>query len=134
MGRIWVKSGSDKRHVTAREEIQRLFQRSGLIYADVVPVQGTSINDFAEKDFNTYFKHRYGENTEFPDQNLTQLLQNLGLARGKELNLAGLLLFGKNPQRYCPAFEIKAIAFPGTTTHEVQYQDSEDIKGTLQEQ
>ena len=55
------------------------------------------------------------------------------LARGKELNLAGLLLFGKNPQRYCPAFEIKAIAFPSTTTHEVQYQDSEDIKGTLQE-
>ena len=42
-GRIWVKSGSDKRHVTAREEIQRLFQRAGLVYADVVPVEGTSV-------------------------------------------------------------------------------------------
>lgn len=25
MGRIWLKNESDKRHVTAREEIQRLF-------------------------------------------------------------------------------------------------------------
>jgi len=33
-GRIWVKSGADKRHVTAREEMQRLFQQAGLIYAD----------------------------------------------------------------------------------------------------
>src|SRR5690606_15421998 len=34
-GRVWVKNGSDKRHVTAREELQRLFQQSGLVYADV---------------------------------------------------------------------------------------------------
>jgi len=27
-GRIWVKHGSDKRHVTSRKEIQRMFQRS----------------------------------------------------------------------------------------------------------
>ena len=40
-GRIWVKQGADKRHVTAREEMQRMFQRSGLVYADGVPVAGT---------------------------------------------------------------------------------------------
>lgn len=28
-GRMWVKSGADKRHVTAREEMQRMFQRGG---------------------------------------------------------------------------------------------------------
>ena len=37
-GRIWVKSGADKRQVTAREEMQRLFQESGLVYADEVPI------------------------------------------------------------------------------------------------
>lgn len=38
-GRIWVKSGADKRHVTAREEMRRLFQQSGLLQADQVPVR-----------------------------------------------------------------------------------------------
>lgn len=36
-GRIWVKSGADKRQVTAREEMQRMFQQSGLIHADEIP-------------------------------------------------------------------------------------------------
>jgi ATP-dependent DNA helicase RecG len=44
-GRVWIKNGADKRHVTAREELQRMFQRSGLLHADVVPVQGTSVLD-----------------------------------------------------------------------------------------
>ena len=44
-GRIWVKSDADKRHMTAREEMQRLFQHAGLIYADEVPVSGTTVAD-----------------------------------------------------------------------------------------
>ena len=130
-GRIWVKSGSDKRHVTAREEIQRLFQRSGLIYADVIPVEGTSASDIDEKAFNDYFNRRYGQ---LPDQPLQQALQNIGLGDGQELNLAGLLLFGKHPQRYRPAFMVKAVAFPGTSLASHHYLDSEDIDGTLLEQ
>ena len=133
-GRIWVKSGADKRHVTAREEIQRLFQRSGLIYADVVPVAGTSVDDLDEKTLATYFNRRHGQSSEFAGQPLPQLLQNLGLGDGGELNLAGLLLFGKRPQRFRPAFEVKAVAFPGTVLHDIRYLDSEDIGGTLFEQ
>lgn len=60
-GRVWVKSGSDKRHVTAREELQRLFQRAGLVYADVVPVAGTSAADIDEAAFQAYFQRRYGQ-------------------------------------------------------------------------
>ena len=37
-GFIWVKTGADKRKVTAREELQRMYQQSGLIHADQVPV------------------------------------------------------------------------------------------------
>lgn len=130
-GRIWVKSGSDKRHVTPREEIQRLFQHSGLIYADVIPVERTSAADIDEKAFNDYFNRRYGQ---LPDQPLPQTLQNIGLGDGQELNLAGLLLFGKNPQRYRPAFMVKAVTFPGTSLASHHYLDSEDIDGTLLEQ
>ena len=59
-GRIWVKQGSDKRHVTSREEMQRMFQRSGLVYADVVPAAGTSVEDIDDKTFANYFNRRYG--------------------------------------------------------------------------
>ena len=133
-GRIWVKQGADKRHVTAREEMQRMFQRSGLVYADGVPVSGTSIADIDEKAFTAYFQRRYGQQPEFAGQSLAQLLQNLGLSDGLELNLAGLLLFGKRPQRYRPALEVKAVSFPGTALHDTRYLDSEDIGGTLSEQ
>lgn len=64
-GRIWVKQGSDKRHVTSREEMQRMFQRSGLVYADVVPVAGTKVEDIDDKAFTTYFNRRYGEASEY---------------------------------------------------------------------
>lgn len=30
-GRVWVKNGADKRHVTSREEMQRMFLNAGLI-------------------------------------------------------------------------------------------------------
>ena len=133
-GRIWVKQGSDKRHVTSREELQRMFQRSGLVYADVVPVAGTSVEDIDDKAFTGYFNRRYGESSEFSGLTREQLLQNLGLGDGQELNLAGLMLFGRNPQRWRPAFEVKAVAFPGTALHDTRYLDSEDIKGTLLEQ
>ncbi|MDP2091876.1 MAG: ATP-binding protein, partial [Pseudohongiella sp.] len=133
-GRIWVKQGSDKRHVTSREEMQRMFQRAGLVYADVVPVTGTSLADLDEKAFQAYFNRRYAKTPEFAGQTLEQLLQNLGLGDGRELNLAGLMLFGRNPQRWRPAFEIKAVAFPGKVLHDTRYLDSEDIKGTLLEQ
>lgn len=49
-GRIWVKQGADKRHVTAREEMQRMFQLAGLVYADVVPIAGTSPTDINSKE------------------------------------------------------------------------------------
>jgi len=114
-----------------------MFQRGGLIHADVVPVAGTSVDDLDEKTFDAYFKHRAqntGHGLEWADLPLNQLLQNMGLGDGQELNLSGLLLFGKYPQRCRPAFIVKAVAFPGTDLGDSDYLDSEDIYGTLLEQ
>ena len=111
-GRIWVKQGSDKRHVTSREEMQRMFQRSGLVYADVVPVAGTSVEDIDGKAFTTYFNHRYDQASEYAGLTREQLLENIGLGDGQELNLAGLMLFGRNPQRWRPGTEWQSEASP----------------------
>lgn len=133
-GHIWVKSGADKRRVTAREELQRLFQQAGLVYADSVPVAGSSSADIDTKALGEYFQRRFRQSPEQAGLETARLLDNLGLASGGTPNLAGLLLFGKAPQRWCPAFDIKAVAFPGTVLHDRHYLDSEDIDGNLQEQ
>lgn len=134
LGRIWMKNGADKRHVTAREELQRMFQRSGQVYADIVPVTGSSVDDIDEKVFWSFFNRRYGEAPDLAQQSLPQALQSLGLYDGEELNLSGLLLFGKNPQRLRPAYMVKAVSFPGVFSYDSEYIDSEDIDGNLLEQ
>jgi predicted HTH transcriptional regulator len=126
-GRIWVKSGADKRHVTAREEMQRLFQQAGLIYADEVPVAQTTVADIDYRALEEYFESRYREPLKETDQSLERLLRNMGLVRDGALTLAGLLLFGKKPERFRPAFMIKAVAIPSRELHEPRYLDSEDI-------
>ncbi|CAN5881048.1 putative DNA binding domain-containing protein [soil metagenome] len=130
-GRIWVKQGADKRHVTAREEMQRMFQSGGLVYADVVPVAGTTSADLDEPTFRRYLAQHYSADATQAGLPLDAVLQNLGLGDGLELTLAGLMLFGRNQQRWRPAYSIKAVAFFGTSIADSHYQDSQDFSGTL---
>ncbi len=127
-GIIWVKSGEDKRRVTSREEMQRMFQAAGLIYADEVPVLDTSPDELNQQTFQAYYNKRYRE--ALPEFS-SRLLQNLRLLKDNQLTLTGLLLFGKNPQRFKPVFVVKAIVFPGNEVDISHYLDSEDIEGDL---
>ena len=133
-GRVWVKSGSDKRHVTAREEMQRMFQRAGLLQADLVPVRNATVADIDERAFGRYFERRYGQSLEAAGLPVVQLMENLQLALDGVPNLAGLLLFGKQPQRLLQVCQIGAVWFPGTFLGDMRYLDSENIDGTLEEQ
>jgi len=136
-GVFWVKSGSDKRRVTSREEVQRLLQSAGLVYADEVPVDGAVINDLDTEHFGDFFEKQYGVSLdkalERDGISLGNLLNNLGLARDASLNLAGLMLFGRHPQRYRSAFVVKAVSFVGNDPAGNKYRDSEDITGCLRD-
>ena len=130
-GVIWVKCGPDKRRVTAREEIQRMLQSAGLVHADEVPVEGTTGGDIDLAHFREFFEKRYGEPLEERDAPVK--LENLRLAKNGTLNLAGLLLFGRNPQRHRPELVVKAVSFVGTDPAGNQYRDSQDIGGCLRD-
>ena len=132
-GRIWVKSGADKRQVTAREEMQRLFQESGLVYADEVPIGSGGLDDLDLTAFGEYFARRYRKSVSAVNVPLAKLLNNLNLAKDGVPNLTGWLLFSRYPQSQKPAFIVKAVAFPGTVLHDRHYLDSEDLEGTLPE-
>lgn len=130
-GAIWVKSGSDKRKVTAREEMQRMFQSAQLVHGDDVPVPGTSIADIDLDYFREFFKTRFEQ--ELNDQNLSlgQVLSNMRVLSNDLLTVTGVLLFAKNPRAILPVFHVKAVCYPGNDIHDTTYLDSADIFGRI---
>lgn len=130
-GLIWVKSGADKRKVTAREELQRMFQTSALIHADEIPVKGSSLADLDIDYFSNFFEKLQGEKLDNQDIPLSQLLKNMNLMQEEELNICGMLLFAKAPQFKLPEFIVKAISYQGNDITEQNYRDSRDIQGKL---
>jgi len=130
-GIFWVKSGADKRKATSREEIQRLFQSSGLVHADENPANGLTIADLDMDYFRAFFQKRYGEALEDQKLPLVQTITNMNLGKGGELNLTGALLFSKNPSNRLPSFIVKAGSFPGESITTDTYLDSRDITGKI---
>lgn len=130
-GYVWVKNGSDKRRVTAREELQRMFQEAALIHADETPVGGSSIADIDQEFFDAFFEKEYGELVEDQGLSRVQLFENMNLAKNGQLNICGILLFASRPQVRLPVFIVKAVAFPGVDIEEEHYIDSQDINGKL---
>jgi predicted HTH transcriptional regulator len=132
-GTIWIKQGADKRRVTDNNEQIRLFQQSGSLYVDEMIIPNTSEVDVdkskVEKYIKTIQKSDSGEKVEI-DENL---LTNLNIIKNNKLTLGGLEFFAHNPQKYRPAFCIKAISFFGNSIGGSSYRDSKDIEGTIPE-
>lgn len=129
-GIYWAKKGSDKRKIS-QDELQRLFQDSSRIYADEQILAETSIADINKEYFEEFYEKDYGETLNQSGLEIHEVFDNLKLGLQKKLRLGGLLLFGKKPEKYKPAFIIKAISFLGTDPTGTDYRDSEDIKGNL---
>jgi len=130
-GHIWVKNGSDKRRVTAREELQRMFQAASLIHADEIPVSGSSVSDIDQEYFDTFFEKEFGETLEDQGVSSAKILENMNLAKNGQLNISGALLFASKPQIRLPVFIVKAVAFPGIDIEDEHYIDSQEISGKL---
>ena len=130
-GIFWVKSGADKRKATSREEIQRLFQASGMIHADSDYFGGFTISDIDLPYFKEFFQKRYGEDLESRNLPIERIIDNMKLGHGGDLNLTGALLFARTPSPGLPAFIVKAVVFPGTSIASGSYLDSRNIEGKV---
>jgi predicted HTH transcriptional regulator len=127
---IWVKVSSDKRRAK-REEIQRLLQSSGHLYADEMPVDNTNLSNLDLDLFKSFYENRTGEKLEDIDIHLKKVMSNLKLMANGKLTLAGLLVFGKKPEERKPQFIIKAVSFFGNSAAGGEYKDSRDISGNV---
>ncbi|MDR3140342.1 MAG: putative DNA binding domain-containing protein [Tannerellaceae bacterium] len=132
-GAIWIKQGSDKRKLIDNNEIMRLFQQSGSLYVDEMIIPNTSVADVDKSKVEKYVKviqkSDSGEKVEIDEK----LLTNLNIIKDNKLTLGGLEFFANNPQKYRPAFCIKAISFFGNSIGGSSYRDSKDIEGTIPE-
>ncbi len=129
-GTIWIKQGSDKRRLTDNNEQLRLFQHSGLVYIDEMIVPGTSVSDIDKDKVEEYLKKIEDSDTDIPEE---QLYVNLNILKEGQMTLGGFLFFAKDPQKYRPAFCIKAVSFFGNDIAGNDYRGSKDIIGTIPE-
>jgi ATP-dependent DNA helicase RecG len=129
-GVYYTKSGSDKRKVS-QDELRRLFQESGKLYADEMIFKNADFKDIDLELFKQFHEKKYGIPFEGDESLLPQTFENLNLASDGYLNLAGLLLFGKNPMKYTPLSQVIAVSFIGTDIGGREYRDSENIEGNV---
>lgn len=130
-GLIFIKNGSDKRKVISNEEIMRMLQSSGNMYAEEQILNHCTYEDIDWEKFTTFYENTYGESLE-PDRE--RKFENLRLGNEGKPNLAGALLFTNNPQKTITGFFITAIWFWENALEDDGYRASEYIKGTLAEQ
>ena len=132
-GTIWIKQGSDKRKLTDNNEQVRLFQQSGIVYIDEMVVPNTSEADVDKSKVEKYIKAIPRNDSEEKVEITEKLLTNLNIMKDDKLTLGGLEFFSNNPQKYRPAFCIKAISFFGNSIGGTSYRNSKDIEGTIPE-
>jgi predicted HTH transcriptional regulator len=130
-GTVWIKQGSDKRRVTDNAEILKLFQQSGVLFVDEMPVANTGENDIDPEKVREYIRKAQKTFEETGAMPAVQLYTNLNILRKNNLTLGGLLFFSKDPQLYKPVFCIKAVSFFGNDIGGSEYRDSRDITGTI---
>ena len=132
-GAIWIKQGSDKRRLTDNNEQIRLFQQSGILYLDEMIIPQTTIDDINFSKVEEYVKAIQKRETDEKIEISETLLTNLNILKDKRLTLGGLLFFANNPQKYRPAFCVKAISFFGNSIGGTDYRSNKEIVGTIPE-
>ncbi len=131
----YVRVGSTSRDAT-REEEGRLYQSARLIRYEIKPVPDTGMRSLDMDRIENYF--RVTLNRSAPSRTDTDSWQELLLnsdllvrtEREVYASVAGLLLFGQNPNRRLPQAGITAVAFPGVEK-DYNTMDEERIRGPL---
>ncbi len=142
-GIVWVKQGADKRKVFDNAELIAMLMENGQMHPDSMPVNGTSIKDLDENTMRDYLLNRFRSDFERQQLSITELrhrglgeiagilsqtpegiLKNNGLImEDGTLTVAALMLMGKYPQRWLPAFTVRCVSFVGNSIGGMEFRD-----------
>lgn len=132
---FWLKKGPDKRRVTERTELRRLFQGGQVTYADASPVPGTNLADLDLDAIRVFYAEKFpSENLSQEDSELVRQLEGIRLMVDGKLGIAAVLLFSRRSSVLLPEFTTKAIWFKGNDRGSTEFRDSRRFEGTLQNQ
>lgn len=113
----FIRVGSQTREPSP-EELGRLFQQRGIFRAELRPISGATYDDLDFRRLKDYFV-RLRRQDAVPSDNdragWETLLLNTEIVVEDGVSLAGLLLFGRNPNRFLPQAGVDAVAFPDET-------------------
>lgn len=155
-GIVWVKQGADKRKVFDNAELAEMMSQCGSFAPDEAAVNDFTITDMDEQVLKKYLLNRFSvamersgvNETNLRDYTLDQmahfvvggislegLLRNLRFMRPDgRMTVAAVLLFGKYPQRWLPAYTVKCISYVGNSVGGTTFRDKvrdEDMEGCL---
>jgi ATP-dependent DNA helicase RecG len=129
----YIRVGTESREMS-NEELERLFQQRGNFRVELRPISGSTIDDLDMRRLSDYFTRIRQQ--PFPDDipSQTALLINTELlvedVDNPLCNLASLILFGKNPNRFLPHASIDAVSYPGTVA-DYAATERANIRGPL---
>lgn len=127
-GVYYIRTTSGNRHAS-REELLRLFQATQSLFYDETPMVRLALSHLDMDAFEHYLE-RTGQGGLDPDRE--RLLKNWNLVENGHPTLAGVVLFGREPQRHFPFAQINAARFPGTDDS-LDPSDRKDLSGRLLE-
>ena len=132
-GVFYIRVGTTKRKAS-KEELGRIYQDAGVIDYDQNSVKKSSLADIDKDKVNQYFHQVYNKDIYNEQIDLEQLFCNLKILKQESNNLTatvgGLLLFGKNTQKFLPQAVIKLVVFDGNDVTSKMI-DKKEITGTL---
>jgi len=132
-GVYYVRTTSGPRPAS-RQELLRLFQAAESLFYDETAVLRASLADLDRSTFANFVQQAYQRTIEDFGLGYEQMLVNLRLAVKLQdsihPNLAALLFFGREPQRFFPWVQVAAARIPGTDLGAAP-SDSKTLRGTL---
>ena len=110
----FIRVGTQSREPTP-EELGRLFQQRGGFRAELRPVSGATFADLDIRRLKNYFTRIRRQDAPADDDESAwvTLLFNTEIMAEDGITVAGILLFGRTPNRFLPQAGIDASAFPG---------------------
>ncbi|MGH8064258.1 MAG: RNA-binding domain-containing protein [Candidatus Entotheonellia bacterium] len=125
-GIYYIRTTSGRRQAS-RRELLRLFQATESLSDDETPLLRLTLTDLDLDAMDRYLEATRQEELKSKRE---RLLMNWGLLSGGHPTIAGIILFGRDPQRHLPFAQINAARFPGTESS-VEPSDRKDLTGRL---
>jgi len=127
----FIRVGTQSREPSP-EELSRLFQQRGGLRAELRPVSGARFADLDIRRLRNYFSRIRQQDVPADNDEAawTTLLFNTEIMVEDGISVAGVLLFGRTPNRFLPQAGIDATAFP-CLSKEYAARERASLRGPL---